>query len=96
MDRFQYAYHIPKHDLQRIRVIFAFAVDRDQAADHFQKSFPEDHFLLCTRRRWYFLHILVKISEICIFQNDIIRVLANEAAVAPNDIWSLLQPSEGF
>ncbi len=43
---------------------------------------------------------MVKVSEICIFQNDVVRLLTNPAAVKANDVQRghsiIFEPLEGF
>ena len=75
-------------------------MDLDQAVQHSQEVIPEGHFLLCRGRRWYFLHVVVKISKICVFQNDVVRLLTNKAAIEANDVRRghsiVLEPCEAF
>lgn len=72
----------------------------DQAINHSQEVVPEGHFLLCSRRRWCSRHVVVKVSEICIFQNDVVRLLTNKAAIEANDVQRgdsiVLEPFECF
>lgn len=46
------------------------------------------------------LHVIVKVSEICVFQNDVVSLLANKATIAADDVRRrlsiVLEPFEGI
>ena len=75
-------------------------MDLGQAVQYSQDVIPEGHFLLWGRWRWVFLHVIVKVSEICVFQNNVVRLLTNKAAIEANDVRRglsiVLEPYEAF
>ena len=75
-------------------------MDLGQADQHSQEVIPECHYLLWSGRRWIVLHVVVKISKICVFQNYVVRLLTGKTAIEANDVrrWLsiLLEPFEGI